>query len=100
LVDTLKEPGGEGILAEVGGNIDTGQAMAAVYRFLRQIGVPSTDYVAQLGDLPVGAMIISSLGACKLFHADLIRRAQVLLASLTGNLGRAGGGWQSGAMLG
>jgi len=41
------------------------------------------------------AMILSSYGACKNYHSDLIQRSQILLASLTGNIGRAGGGWQS-----
>ncbi|OGU06561.1 MAG: hypothetical protein A2W29_10150, partial [Gemmatimonadetes bacterium RBG_16_66_8] len=45
------------------------------------------------------AMIIAQFGACKNYHSDLIQRAQILLASLTGNLGRAGGGWHSGAYL-
>lgn len=41
------------------------------------------------------ALIIASYGMCKNFHSDLAQRAQILLASLTGNLGKAGGGWQS-----
>jgi anaerobic selenocysteine-containing dehydrogenase len=34
---------------------------------------------------------------CKNYHSDLVQRSQILLASLTGNLGRAGGGWRSNA---
>jgi DMSO reductase family type II enzyme molybdopterin subunit len=45
------------------------------------------------------ALIISELGACKNYHSDLLQRSQILLASLAGNLGRAGGGWRSGAFL-
>jgi DMSO reductase family type II enzyme molybdopterin subunit len=45
------------------------------------------------------ALILSQLGACKNYHSDLIQRSQILLASLTGNLGRPGGGWHSGAVL-
>jgi DMSO reductase family type II enzyme molybdopterin subunit len=45
------------------------------------------------------AMIISQLGMCKNYHSDLIQRSQILLASLTGNLGRPGGGWRSGAFV-
>ena len=41
------------------------------------------------------ALIMSELGGCKFLHADLNQRAQILIASLTGNLGRAGGGWRS-----
>jgi DMSO reductase family type II enzyme molybdopterin subunit len=41
------------------------------------------------------ALILSGLGGCKNYHSDLIQRAQLLLASLTGNLGRAGGGWHT-----
>jgi DMSO reductase family type II enzyme molybdopterin subunit len=62
LVDTLARRGGEGVIAEIGGNIDMGQAMIGTGRFLRQIGAPSTDYVAQLGDLPVGAQISLGVG--------------------------------------
>jgi anaerobic selenocysteine-containing dehydrogenase len=46
------------------------------------------------------SMIISQYGSCKNYHGDLAQRAQILLASLTGNLGRAGGGWRSGAFVG
>lgn len=45
------------------------------------------------------ALIISQWGSCKNLHSDLIQRSQILLASLTGNLGRAGGGWRSGAFI-
>ncbi|MFQ5666217.1 MAG: molybdopterin-dependent oxidoreductase [Candidatus Binatia bacterium] len=46
-----------------------------------------------------GALILSSWGQCKFLHADLAQRAQILLASLTGNLGRAGGGWRAGGFF-
>ncbi len=45
------------------------------------------------------ALILSQWGSCKHYHSDLIQRAQILLASLTANLGRAGGGWRSGAFV-
>ncbi len=45
------------------------------------------------------ALILSSWGACKFLHADLMQRAQILLASLTGNIGRAGGGWRAGGFF-
>jgi len=45
------------------------------------------------------ALILSQWGMCKNHHSDLIQRCQILLASLTGNLGRAGGGWRSGAFI-
>ena len=45
------------------------------------------------------ALIISQWGSCKNYHSDLIQRSQILLASLTGNLGRVGGGWRSGAFV-
>ncbi len=40
------------------------------------------------------ALILAQYGMCKNYHSDLIQRAQILLASLTGNHGRPGGGWQ------
>jgi len=46
------------------------------------------------------ALILSSYGICKNYHSDLTQRAQILLTSLTGNHGRAGGGWRSGAYTG
>jgi DMSO reductase family type II enzyme molybdopterin subunit len=45
------------------------------------------------------ALIVSQYGMCKNYHSDLTQRAQILLASLTGNLGRAGGGWRAGSFL-
>jgi DMSO reductase family type II enzyme molybdopterin subunit len=45
------------------------------------------------------ALILGQWGTCKNYHSDLIQRSQILLASLTGNLGRAGGGWRSGAFI-
>ncbi len=46
------------------------------------------------------ALILSSYGMCKNYHSDLAQRSQILLASLTGNHGRAGGGWRCGAYTG
>ncbi len=45
------------------------------------------------------ALILSQWGQCKFLHADLAQRAQILLASLTGNLGRSGGGWRAGGFF-
>jgi len=45
------------------------------------------------------ALILSQWGSCKFLHADLIQRSQILLAALTGNLGRAGGGWRAGGFF-
>jgi len=45
------------------------------------------------------AAILVGYGGCKHYLADLIHRAQLLLASLTGNLGRPGGGWHSGGYI-
>jgi anaerobic selenocysteine-containing dehydrogenase len=45
------------------------------------------------------SLILSQWGMCKNYHSDLIQRSQILLASLTGNLGRAGGGWRSGGFI-
>ncbi len=45
------------------------------------------------------ALILSQYGSCKHYHSDLLQRSQILLASVTGNLGRAGGGWRSGAFV-
>jgi anaerobic selenocysteine-containing dehydrogenase len=36
---------------------------------------------------------------CKNYHSDLIQRSQILLASLTGKLGRPGSGWRSGSFV-
>ncbi len=46
------------------------------------------------------ALILSQYGSCKFYHSDLLQRAQILLASVTGNIGRTGGGWRSGAFVG
>jgi len=46
------------------------------------------------------ALILSQYGSCKFYHSDLLQRAQILLASVTGNIGRAGAGWRSGAFVG
>ncbi len=40
------------------------------------------------------AIIYCGAACSKILHGDLVQRAQILLASLTGNNGRAGGGWQ------
>ncbi len=45
------------------------------------------------------ALILSQYGSCKFYHSDLLQRAQILLASVTGNIGKAGGGWRSGAFI-
>jgi len=45
------------------------------------------------------ALILSQWGQCKFLHADLAQRAQILLAALTGNVGRAGGGWRAGGFF-
>ncbi len=45
------------------------------------------------------ALILSQWGQCKFLHGDLAQRAQILLASLTGNLGRDGGGWRGGGFF-
>ncbi len=45
------------------------------------------------------ALILSQYGMCKNYHSDLVQRSQILLASLTGNIGKSGGGWQSTAFI-
>jgi len=45
------------------------------------------------------ALILAQWGQCKFLHGDLAQRAQILLAALTGNLGRAGGGWRAGGFF-
>ena len=45
------------------------------------------------------AMIEAQYGMCKNYHSDLMQRSQILLASLTGNLGKAGGGWRAGGFI-
>ncbi len=40
------------------------------------------------------ALIYAGAAAGKILHGDLVQRSQILLAALTGNNGRAGGGWQ------
>ncbi|MBW1683563.1 MAG: molybdopterin-dependent oxidoreductase [Deltaproteobacteria bacterium] len=61
----------------------TGIAPSVIRRFAREFA-----------DAP-SALILAGLGGCKHYHSDLIQRAEILLASLTGNLGKAGGGWQT-----
>jgi len=65
----------------------TGVAPAAIRRFAREFARARS------------ALVLSQWGMCKHYHSDLVQRAQILLASLTGNLGRAGGGWRSGAFI-
>ncbi|HVM98477.1 MAG TPA: molybdopterin-dependent oxidoreductase, partial [Candidatus Acidoferrales bacterium] len=55
-------------------------------------------FARELAHAPA-ALILSQWGQCKFLHADLAQRAQILLASLTGNLGRAGGGWRAGGFF-
>ncbi|MBK7250795.1 MAG: molybdopterin-dependent oxidoreductase [Gammaproteobacteria bacterium] len=40
------------------------------------------------------AIIYSGAACAKILHGDLVARAQILMAALTGNNGRPGGGWQ------
>jgi len=61
----------------------TGVSAATIRQFAREFAAAPA------------AMILSEFGGCKFLHADLNQRAQILIASLTGNLGRAGGGWRS-----
>jgi len=65
----------------------TGVAAAAIQRFARSFAKAPA------------ALILSQWGACKFLHADLAQRAQILLAALTGNFGRAGGGWRAGGFF-
>jgi DMSO reductase family type II enzyme molybdopterin subunit len=65
----------------------TGVSAPAIRRFAR-------DFAAA-----PAALILSEYGMCKNYHSDLVQRSQILLASLTGNLGRAGGGWRSGSYV-
>ncbi|MBS1105557.1 MAG: ddhA [Deltaproteobacteria bacterium] len=65
----------------------TGISAATIRRFAREFAKARA------------ALIISQWGNCKNLHSDLVQRSQILLASLTGNLGRAGGGWRSGAFV-
>lgn len=66
----------------------TGIAAGVIRRFAREFAAAPA------------ALILSSYGICKNYHSDLIQRSQILLASLTGNHGKAGGGWRSGAYTG
>jgi DMSO reductase family type II enzyme molybdopterin subunit len=65
----------------------TGVSAASVRRFARDFANAEA------------ALILSQYGSCKNYHSDLIQRSQILLASLTGNVGRTGGGWRSGAFI-
>ncbi len=65
----------------------TGVAPNLIRRFARDVAAARS------------TLILSQWGSCKNYHSDLIQRSQILLASLTGNLGRAGGGWRSGAFV-
>ncbi|MBI3784482.1 MAG: molybdopterin-dependent oxidoreductase [Deltaproteobacteria bacterium] len=65
----------------------TGVSAAAVQQFAREFAHAPA------------ALILSQWGQCKFLHGDLAQRAQILLASLTGNLGRAGGGWRAGGFF-
>jgi DMSO reductase family type II enzyme molybdopterin subunit len=65
----------------------TGIAATTIRRFAREFAKAPA------------ALILSQWGSCKFLHADLMQRSQLLLASLTGNLGRAGGGWRAGGFF-
>ncbi len=65
----------------------TGVSAASIRRFARDFAKARA------------ALILSQWGSCKNYHTDLVQRSQILLASLTGNLGRVGGGWRSGAFV-
>jgi DMSO reductase family type II enzyme molybdopterin subunit len=56
-VDVLARRGGEGVLCELGTNLDYGPGLAGTLRFFRQIGALIPDVMAQEGDLCVGATI-------------------------------------------
>lgn len=67
---------------EIAGPI-TGIAPSSIRRFAREFArAPS-------------ALIIMGYCIGKNYHGDLAQRAQILMASLTGNIGRAGGGWRT-----
>ncbi len=65
----------------------TGASAGTIRRFAREFASAKA------------ALILSQWGNCKNYHSDLVQRSQILLASLTGNIGRAGGGWRSGAFI-
>ena len=65
----------------------TGIGPGAIRRFAREFAKARS------------ALILSQWGMCKNLHSDLMQRSQILLASLTGNLGRVGGGWRAGAFV-
>jgi anaerobic selenocysteine-containing dehydrogenase len=65
----------------------TGVAASAIRRFAREFARAKS------------ALILSQFGSCKNYHGDLVQRSQILLASLTGNLGRPGGGWRTNAAI-
>jgi DMSO reductase family type II enzyme molybdopterin subunit len=67
--------------------VATGVAPAVIRRFARDFARARA------------ALILTGFGGCKNYHGDLIQRSQILLASLTGNLGRPGGGWRSGGFI-
>ena len=63
------------------------------------VGAPAIRRFAHDFAKAPAALILSQWGQCKFLHADLAQRAQILLASLTGNFGRAGGGWRAGGFF-
>jgi DMSO reductase family type II enzyme molybdopterin subunit len=65
----------------------TGIAASVIRRFAREFASAPA------------ALILAGYGGCKAYHSDLMQRSQILLASLTGNLGRPGGGWHSGGYI-
>ncbi|MFN8543376.1 MAG: molybdopterin-dependent oxidoreductase [Candidatus Binatia bacterium] len=61
----------------------TGVAAGVIRRFAREFAAAPA------------ALILVGFGGNKHYHGDLIQRAQLLLASLTGNIGKPGAGWHS-----
>jgi anaerobic selenocysteine-containing dehydrogenase len=57
MVEVLGRRGGEGVLLELGPNVDFGANTVAGLRFFRQVGAMVTDSMAQIGDLAVGGTI-------------------------------------------
>ncbi len=57
MVDALQTEGPSVVLCAMGPNIGAGPNSAAPIRFFRNLGAPTTDSMAQIGDLSTGATI-------------------------------------------
>src|SRR5512139_844282 len=81
MVDAIAIEGPASILCELGPNIGAGPNSAAPIRFFRLLGAPTTDSMAQIGDLSVGATITLGNGHPRGSSDDWSRSSYLVLGA-------------------